>query len=196
MKTQSPKGWYSRGYLPHCDFGPLRQFITLRLFDSLPQSVLNALRIKLQRRQPENIELETMRRVEKYLDQGYGSCFLRQRGAAEIVRDALLHFDGVRYDLFSWVIMPNHIHFSFRPFEGYALKDLMHTIKSYTSNKANQLLGRSGEFWFREYFDRQIRDGDHYLRTVRYIENNPVKAGLCVAPEDWECGSAWKGNQQ
>ena len=67
----------------------------------------------------------------------------------------------------------------------------MHSLKSYTGLKANRMLGRTGEFWMEDYFDRYIRDGAHYEKTIRYIENNPVKAGLCSRPEEWRCSSAW-----
>jgi hypothetical protein len=63
--------------------------------------------------------------------------------------------------------------------------------KSYTAHTANQILGRSGDFWFREYHDRFIRDDRHFRNTVNYIERNPVKAGLVDRPEKWRWSSAW-----
>lgn len=78
-----------------------------------------------------------------------------------------------------------------RPHDGHSLEKIMHSIKSYTASEANKLLGRKGAFWMREAFDRYIRDEEHCHRVFRYIENNPVKAGLCQAPEEWEFSSAW-----
>ncbi|WP_222435079.1 hypothetical protein, partial [Bacillus pumilus] len=72
-----------------------------------------------------------------------------------------------------------------------AISDIMHSIKSYTAHEANRILGRKGSFWFKEYFDRYIRDGKHYQATVRYIDENPVKARLCQNVEDWEFSSAF-----
>jgi hypothetical protein len=63
-------------------------------------------------------------------------------------------------------------------------------MKSYTANRANALLSRSGPFWAREYFDRYIRNGEHFTNTVAYIHNNPVKAKLCSDPSDWPFSSA------
>ena len=191
---QSPRGWYSRGYLPHFDVGPSRtQFITCRLYDSLPQVVLERIKKELESNGTEDIARQTIILAEKYLDRGYGQCFLRVRSVAEIVRDSIKKFDLVRYLLFAWVIMPNHVHLLLRPLPGFSLEQIAHSFKSYTGLMANRVLGREGTFWMREPFDRYIRDADHFNRTVRYIENNPVKAGLCVRPEDWEFSSAWSG---
>jgi REP element-mobilizing transposase RayT len=67
----------------------------------------------------------------------------------------------------------------------------MQSFKSLTSHKANKLLRRKGQFWMPDYFDRYIRNAEHFKKTVRYIENNPVKAGLCKHPQDWPFSSAW-----
>jgi len=130
-------------------------------------------------------------KIETYLDAGYGACYLRQWPIAASVENALLHFDGVRYHLRSWVVMPNHIHFLATPLMDYTLSQIMHSLKSYTAQKANRMLGRKGQFWMEDYFDRYIRDGVHYKKTIAYIENNPVKAGLCSRPEEWRFSSAW-----
>lgn len=76
------------------------------------------------------------------------------------------------------------------PLSGLHLDQIEHSIKSYTANEANKLLKRKGQFWAVECFDRYIRDYRHFNAVVRYIENNPVKAGLCERPEDWPYGSA------
>lgn len=187
-----PRGWYSRGYLPHFDPGPARtQFVTFRLFDSLPQNVLERIELELAARNTENISRETFILAESYLDQGFGDCFLRRREIATVVKETLLRYDGERYEVKAWVIMPNHSHIMIRPHDGHPLEKIMHSIKSYTATEANRLLGRKGAFWMREAFDRYIRDADHYARVKRYIENNPVKAKLCKRPEDWEFSSAW-----
>ncbi len=187
-----PRGWYSRGYLPHLDAGEYRsQFITCRLFDSLPQNVLARIEEEIRIRKPEHIARERFILAEKYLDKGYGGCFLGNRGVAEIVRDSLLRYDGERYRLLAWVIMPNHIHLLLRQARGHALEKIVHSFKSYTALEANRLLGRTGPFWMREVFDRYIRDEEHFARTIRYIEKNPVAAGLSYSPENWEFSSAW-----
>jgi putative DNA methylase len=72
----------------------------------------------------------------------------------------------------------------------YELSKILHSLKSYTAHRANQLLATTGRFWQVEYFDRFIRDYHHFSRARAYIENNPVKAGLCARPEDWSYSSA------
>ena len=192
---QTPRDWYSRGYLPHYDAGDRRtQFITCRLFDSLPQELLHKIKEEIRIRKPEKIERETVVLAEKYLDQGHGECFLRRRDVAEIVRDSIKKFDLERYRLFAWVIMPNHVHLLLRPLAGISLEKIVHTFKSYTALQANRAVGRTGPCWMREPFDRYIRDPEHFDKTVRYIENNPVKARLCLRPKDWEFSNAWQGN--
>lgn len=191
MNKQLPKGWYSRGYLPHYDPGSATQFITCRLFDSLPQKVLERFRAELKTKKPEDIDREMMILVEKFLDSGYGECFLKERRIAEIVKDSLQKFDGERYKLIAWIIMPNHIHLLLKSLNGWELSKILQSFKSFTAQEANKILSRSGKFWMREYFDRRIRDYEHFEKTVRYIENNPVKAGFCEKPEVWEFSSAF-----
>ncbi len=70
------------------------------------------------------------------------------------------------------------------------LEDIMQAHKSFTSHEANKLLNRKGHFWMVEYYDRMIRNRDHFYNAIRYIENNPVKARLCSRPEDWPLSSA------
>jgi putative DNA methylase len=166
--------------------------LTCRLYDSLPQGVLDRIREELAVRRPEHIQRETYILAEKYFDRGYGQCFLRVVQVARIVKETLLKYDGVKYKLFAWVIMPNHIHLLLRPLPGNSFERIMHSLKSYTASEANKLLGRKGAFWMRESFDRFIRDDEHFAGAKRYIHNNPVKAGLCTAPSDWEFGSAWR----
>jgi REP element-mobilizing transposase RayT len=89
--------------------------------------------------------------------------------------------------------MPNHVHVLIETREGYPLGAVAHSWKSFTAKEANAILGRAGNFWMPDYFDRFIRDERHYWATVAYIENNPVVAGLCRRPRDWRFSSAWEG---
>jgi REP element-mobilizing transposase RayT len=184
-------GWRSRGYLPHFDGRAIPQFITLHLADSIPKKVIERWQRQLSGLNPAQEKLILERRIEKYLDQGYGSCFLKDPRIAKMVQDSLLKFDGVRYNLFAWVIMPNHSHTLLRRFEDWELDQLMHSHKSYTAHEANKLLNRHGQFWMEEYFDRYIRNAQHFRKMVLYIENNPVKAGFCNKASDWPFSSAW-----
>lgn len=180
------RGWYSRGYLPHFDNPTLIQMITFRLADSMPAAQLAFWNKCLQyRSDPKLREI-----VERYLDAGYGSCCLKQDAIARLVEDELLHFDGERYRLLEWVIMPNHVHVLVETFDNYPLPQIMHSWKSYTAKQINNHLKRQGPLWQKEYFDRYIRNALHLSRARQYIHENPVRAGLAECTEDWSYGSA------
>jgi putative DNA methylase len=186
----TPRGWHSRGYLPHFDGGELSQFITYRLSDSLPQTVLQRWRHEFEQEGLADIDSAVRKRAENYLDKGYGECHLKTPRVAAMVEENLLYFDSVRYRLFAWVVMPNHIHILITPCLGHSLTEIMRT-KSYTAREANRILNRKGQFWQEDYFDRYIRDAEHFDNVVAYIENNPVKARLCNKPSNWRFSSAW-----
>ncbi|HYM00221.1 MAG TPA: hypothetical protein VEZ90_14810, partial [Blastocatellia bacterium] len=76
------------------------------------------------------------------------------------------------------------------PAAGWELGQILHSWKSFTANQCNKALGRNGEFWQKETWDRYVRDERHYYNAIAYIERNPVKARLCKKPEDWEWSSA------
>jgi putative DNA methylase len=181
---KSNLGWYDRGYIPHFEGGEIPQFITFRLSDSLPQKVLNRWRTEMEELGEAGKTL-FRKNIEKYLDQGHGACYLRDSKIAGIVQDGLLFLHGKKYRLIAWVIMPNHVHFLAIPVNGVELGKLTHSLKSYTAHEANKVLGRVGQFWQHESFDRYIRNHKHFDNVIRYIEMNPVKAGLCRKAEDW-----------
>ncbi|HWN07764.1 MAG TPA: transposase [Pyrinomonadaceae bacterium] len=191
QKALHAAGWHSRGYLPHFDGTAVPQFVTIHLADSIPRKVISRWKHELRSLQYEQERALLQRRIEKYLDQGYGEALLRNMSVAKMVQDALLRFDGERYRLFAWVVMPNHVHSLLSRFENYELKDILHSLKSYTAHEANKLLHRTGQFWIEDYFDRYMRSQKHFCKTVKYIEDNPVKARLCEKPSDWSFSSAW-----
>jgi REP element-mobilizing transposase RayT len=188
MKT--PVGWHSRGYLPHFDGGEIPQFITFRLSDSIPRELLTRWREEL-REGDFDSDTALRKRIEIFLDQGYGACWLRNPVVANSVQNSFLFFDGVRYQLTAWVVMPNHAHLLLTPHTEQELSAILQSLKSYTANEANKILLRKGQFWQPESFDRRIRDANHFAKTIAYIENNPVKARLCKKAEDWPYSSAW-----
>jgi putative transposase len=199
----APPGWYSRGYLPHYDDGEKVQSITYRLADSLPVDVVAML---------DEQALDDERRraeIEGYLDAGHGSCILREHGNASIVVGAWRHFDGARCRLQAWCVMPNHVHVMIAPIVGYRLSDILQSEKSYTAKAIlRQSPGSAGlrpasarkaggtptlphrQVWQPDYYDRFIRNEPHYAASVDYIHQNPVKAGLVSAAEDWPWSSA------
>jgi REP element-mobilizing transposase RayT len=85
--------------------------------------------------------------------------------------------------------MPNHFHALIEIWD-VPIGEILKSWKSYTAKAANKILGRSGAFWEEDYFDRYVRDDDHYRRVVRYVENNPNKAKLVKTPSDWLWSSA------
>ncbi len=186
---RNKKGWRERGYLPHFD-GVTTRFVTFRLADSLPQSVLKLIKEQLERDKLNKSSDEYRQMVEDHLDKGIGECFLRDPEIAAIVTEAIEHEDGRSCDVKAWVIMPNHVHILLRPLEEHSLSDILKRLKGVSSRRINQKRGSSGAIWQPDYFDRFIRDAEHFTNTVKYIHRNPVKAGLCEAPEEWAFSSA------
>ncbi len=159
-------GWHSRGYLPHFYGIVLPQFITFHLADSMPRKVIERWHQELKSVQDEQQRLLLIRRVERYLDQGYGELLLKDARVADMVQNSLLKFDGLRYRLFAWVVMPNHVHSLMTRFEEFELKNILHSLKSYTAHEANKILRREGKFWIDDYLDRYIRNEKHFCKTV------------------------------
>ena len=188
------KGWYSRGYLPHLDQPNMIQSINFRLHDAVPEAVIERWQQELHGRsdlpQDHPIVVNLRHRLVLYEDSGHGACWLRDERIATLVENALFHFDGERYRLIAWCIMPNHVHVLIETFPGYRLDKVLHSWKSFTGQEANKLLGQEGTFWARDYYDRYMRDDRHFAQTVVYIEQNPVKAGLAHQTIDWRFSSA------
>jgi putative DNA methylase len=109
------------------------------------------------------------------------------------------HFAGTRYELLAFVIMPDHVHWVFQPLKGctsasrvISREVIQHSFLRHTAAACNRLLGRVGPFWQHESYDRIVRDEVELARVVEYVEHNPVRAGLCSRPEEWEFSSAWR----
>ena len=117
---------------------------------------------------------------------------------SDIVKYAFLHFDGKRYNLGKWVIMPNHVHFLVTPLKGNSLQQITHSWKSFTANEINRKLNKTGLLWQSESYDHIIRNEKQLKAIEEYIINNPVKAKLrngfqCssgILPENDDTG--WK----
>jgi REP element-mobilizing transposase RayT len=183
----SDRGWHFRGYLPHYENSAVIQTITYRLADSLPREVVERLLNELEGNP--NAEQEYRRRVEDWLDAGHGSCVLRQEDAARIVIDSWKHFAGQRYYLHAWVVMPNHVHVMAQMIPPCSLGEVVASWKRFSATTINRLLGKPGQLWQEDYWDRYIRDEGHYRAAVDYIHNNPVKAGLVNEPGRWPWSS-------
>lgn len=138
-------------------------------------------------------EREKLVMIDKYEDSGVGQCFMRDDRVAQIVKDALFYYDGNKYKIIAWCIMPNHVHILISLLKTVSLSEIIHSWKSYSANQINKLLNRTGQVWMMEYFDRYIRDYDHFEKVVNYIHNNPVKAGLVKSPSEYRWSSAFEG---
>ena len=181
-KTDLLQGEHNRGYLPHLKVEGGVYFVTFRLADSLPASVLA---------QWEALpETDKTREVEAWLDAGHGACLLAQPACAEIVHRALLHGNTEKYRLHAWVIMPNHVHLVVEPLSGHPLSDILQGIKSCSAHEINQHSGGSGAVWQRESYDHLVRDDEDLARCCEYVRQNPVKAGLVAAVADYRFGDA------
>jgi REP element-mobilizing transposase RayT len=115
---------------------------------------------------------------------------LRDPACAEIVAQAIMFHNEERYALSAWCVMPNHVHVLLVTRREFELGQVVRSWKRYTANRINEVLARRGRLWAADYFDRYVRDEAHFQATKRYIEMNPVVAGLCTRPEDWRFGSA------
>ena len=158
-------------------------FITWRLADSIPKSTLLDWKLKQEtflKIHPKPWDDETAathhRRftmaLETQLDQAHGSCVLADYH--QIVADAFLHFDGTRYDLDTFVVMPNHVHILLHPLQDHTLPDIIHSLKSFTANQINKATNQSAPLWQPDYWDRLIRSQKHLDWTRKYIQQNPI----------------------
>jgi REP element-mobilizing transposase RayT len=186
----SRKSRQSLNRVPHWEQPGRTYFCTFRLADAVPAKALadfvrekrEWLATQPERPWPEEVEREYhwrfSIRFERWLDRGHGSCLLRDPENAGIVAETLRHFDGERSLIHAWVVMPNHVHVLFSPLGDHAIASLMHSWKGFSARQINTRMNRSGALWQKSYFDRMIRDWDHFANCARYIRNNPKKAKL------------------
>ena len=87
-------------------------------------------------------------------------------------------FDGTRINIVSFVVMPNHVHGLFAPMHEWPLEKIVHSWKRQSAVRINWLTNSTGALWQRDYFDRLVRNEQHFARCVRYIRSNPEKARL------------------
>jgi len=223
-------GQFYRRRLPHWQPDAATVFVTYRLANSLPEGVLAALReeqarvVKQLPRRGETEELRAVRLSRQsfvLMDKALATAtdgvrWLADYRVASLVQTNLWHWDGKRYTLHRYVIMPNHVHILIEPLPIVAqavslqdrtpltgvegkqadslryvpLRTILQGLKGYTARHANKVLGRTGPFWQRESYDHWVRDQREYARIVDYIDTNPVNAGLCKLPEQWPWSSA------
>jgi type I restriction enzyme R subunit len=113
-----------------------------------------------------------------YLDRGAGKCVLRRPEIARIVADSLHFFDGKRYHLGDFVVMPNHVHLLVCLLGDTDMEAQCYSWKKFTAREINRILGRRGRFWQEESFDHLVRSPEDFERFRQYIAENGPKAGL------------------
>ena len=189
---------YAR-HLPHWRAAGRCYFITFRLRDSIPDQVMEQMKAEAREWQrrlarhaaaangrlpPEEwaawqeFQQVQMRKLEILLDEGRGECLLKAPEHRQHLLEAFHHFEGTRCEMLAYAVMPNHVHVLCRPLGNWSLESLTRCWKRHSSDRIHRDLGRSGSLWQEESFDRIIRDGEHYERTVRYIAKNPLQARL------------------
>lgn len=163
--------------LPHWDQSGKLLYVTARLNDSLPASKIAYIQDLKSKIASDNFILkldnpeECIKKLDYWLNRGYGDCWLKYDKIQKIAEDALNFYDNQKYDLFDYVIMPNHIHFIIMPYE--EMYKIWGAYKRYTTRKINEILNRRGELWQKECFNRFIRSGAEMVRIIEYIKNNP-----------------------
>jgi REP element-mobilizing transposase RayT len=119
-----------------------------------------------------------------------GPLFLSRPEIANVVVEAIQFRGGRDFELHAYVVMSNHVHLLMTPLVD--VPKAMQSLKRFTARECNKILGLTGtQFWQNESYDRIVRDDTEFQGIVRYIENNPVKAGLAAAPEEFFWSSAW-----
>ncbi|MFT3883117.1 MAG: hypothetical protein QM703_26135 [Gemmatales bacterium] len=185
--------------LPHWSQAGTICFITWRTYDSLPASVLQSWHDERRRwLLQQGVQLDTypeclqqlsphMRkeyhtlfsgRWHQHLDDGHGSCELQRPEVAKIVADSLLHFDGSRYLLTDFVVMPNHVHVLASFVDEASLLNQCESWKHFTATQINRFLGRKGRFWQQDGFDHLVRSEEQFQFLRKYLYDNPVRAKL------------------
>lgn len=127
--------------------------------------------------------------------------WLIQEKVAKKVIDALFYHDTDLYDLYEFVVLPNHVHILLRPLPDeeneedrdsfYTLERINKSLKGYTARIANELLNRTGNpFWQTESYDHWVRDQEEYTNIVQYIQSDPLRSNLVDDPSNWKWSSA------
>jgi len=176
-------------HLPHWEQEDATYFVTWRLKDSIPQDLLDKIykeRDEWLRLHPtpltEDEEMEFHKlfstELDRLMDIGHGECQMRRPDCRAELEKSLRMFDGGRFLMHSWVMMPNHVHLLFTLPIGGKLERVIGAWKGYSAQDINVVLHREGPLWQKDYFDRMIRDWPHMVKVARYIRRNPVKAKL------------------
>ncbi len=186
-KQQTIRFW--RGRLPHWEVVDASYFITLRLAGTLPvllKTELNGLMKDVCQDDYLDIARQYFQKIEAWLDNDTTFDVLSQANVAEMIISAFREYESRSiWQVHSFVVMPNHLHWFFTPV-GQGMIESVRNFKRYTARQVNQCLGTVGKrFWQSEWFDHWSRSPLEDDKIITYIRNNPVKAGLVARAEDW-----------
>lgn len=181
--------YFYRRHLPHWRQDGATYVVTLRLADALPQNALRALKFLREDWEANHPEPRSeadwkvyaarfTKAANRYLDEGHGSCVLGRTEFAELCGHSIRHFNVERYELISYVVMPNHWHVIIRPFNDWKLEELLGGMKKFVGLRINGALGQEGKLFQEESYDRIVRDVGHLWDAVQYVGANSRKAGL------------------
>jgi putative transposase len=133
-----------------------------------------------------NSEVQRRKYIEEALDKGHGSCLLRDTDTARCVLDNWLFYDKKMYDLFAYVIMPNHVHILIKTREGYTLGKIIWAWKSFVTRyvKNNEEL-RNRFLYHYEKIPKSLLKSRAPENKQRHIK--PAKG--CGAPDNF---SIWQ----
>jgi Transposase IS200 like len=184
----------ARRRLPHWRQPGVSYFVTFRLADSVPQPLLRQwrhersiwLRLHPQPRsvdEQREYEARFIDRMQEWLDAGMGACHMQRPDVRAEVEGCLLQFDGNRYDIDAFVLMPNHVHAIIKPTTSFDLSTVLQGIKGVSANRCNKLLRYKSTLWMDESYDHIVRDAQELSAFRNYIAQNPDKAGL--QPEEY-----------
>ncbi|MGA2069406.1 MAG: hypothetical protein ABSG86_30930 [Thermoguttaceae bacterium] len=184
----------TEGNLPHWFQPGVTYFITWRTDDSIPRDALglwlrrhgidpgergwSARLGELPEGQQHEFHDMFSREFLEYLDRGHGACVLRRRDLAALVAESLRHFDGQRYLLGDFVVMPNHVHVLACLLGATDVLEQCRSWKKFTATKINRATRQRGRFRHEESFDHLVRSPEQFEHLRRYIADNPREAGL------------------
>jgi REP element-mobilizing transposase RayT len=179
-------------YLPHWRADGTIYFITFRLADSLPLSVIKEwlwerddilktakhLHRELSAYELDRLEELSWKHIDEHLRKGRGACIFKQPEIAEILAKIMTNRNGIEYELFAWCIMPNHVHVVVEPLGNTPLENIMQSWKSISAHRINKVMKKRETLWQPEYYDHLVRNQQDLDHCIEYTWNNAEQAGI------------------
>jgi putative transposase len=107
-----------------------------------------------------------------------------------LYRDLLAeHCSAADVEVWSWVLMPNHVHLILMPGDEDGLRRALAPVHRRYAGAIQARQQRTGHFW-QGRFGCVAMDEDHCVAAIRYVLMNPVRAGLTERASDWPWSSS------